>query len=291
MSRRLPPELTNPEEITMADCNPLLSLEPASSSISCDIHEWGPSPSSARTKSSDKWENRTLLLISLGCMISMATLLLNLTYFRQSYTAISQNKLDYPNPYIGLENAMLKDVTSPAPIMNFPLFLGQINMSDSAVADEDLYHWTSSFGTIYPEDRTFLVSSEASTIAQFRAIDFAMERCVLTLAVPSVEDQGTSGKKTISSPGPISLAIWALDSTDDMDPRTLSWFTRPARSHLLTTIIFSVSGYFESPPFSCPSRTLHTFEISCGTPECYLRFHQDSKPPFLAIFLMQHPSG
>ncbi|KAF7347014.1 hypothetical protein MVEN_01454500 [Mycena venus] len=260
----------------MVDSIPLLSPKPASSSISSDMDEWGPSPPSTRTQFSRDSENRALWLIVLGCLISIGTVLLNIAHFRQQYTVTPHNKLEYPNPYIGLENAILKDVALHAPILNFPLLLSQINMSDPAVAYEDLHHWSSNFGMIYPEDRTFLVSSEVSTIIQIRTIDFAMERCVLTLAVPSIEDQKDSGKELISSAGPLSLDIWALDSMYDIDPHTLSWFTRPVRSHLLTTIVFSDPGQFESPSFSCPSRTLHTFE--------------DAKLPHLAIFLMQHPS-
>lgn len=104
---------------------------------------------------------------------------------------------------------------------------------------------------------------------------------MLTLAVPSAEDQKNSGKELISSAGPLSLAIWALDSMDAIDPHTLSWSTRPVRSRFLTMMVFSDPGQFESPSFACPSRTLHTFEVSCGKPDCYLRFQQDAKLPHL----------
>lgn len=159
----------------MVDYIPLLRTKPT---LSSDIDEWGPSPSSTRTQSTTSMcrfccgtqpnfcsadsENRKLWLIFLGCVISIGTVLFNIAHARQSFavTVVPPNKLKYPNPYIGLENAILEDVALPAPILNFPLLLAQINMSDRSVAYEDLHPWSSDFGMIYPEDRTFLVSSE-----------------------------------------------------------------------------------------------------------------------------------
>ncbi|KAJ6609542.1 hypothetical protein B0H10DRAFT_1769624, partial [Mycena sp. CBHHK59/15] len=83
-------------------------------------------------------------------------------------------KLTYPNPYIGLENAVLTDAAPAKPIINFPLLLAQINSSEPSEVYMQLTQWPTAFGMIYPELRYF----------EFRTIDFGMERCAATLEIP-----------------------------------------------------------------------------------------------------------
>jgi hypothetical protein len=62
---------------------------------------------------------------------------------------------------MGLDNAVLVDPSPVAPIINFPLLLAQINSSDPSAIYLQQPHAPTSFGMIYPEDRDFLVNSEA----------------------------------------------------------------------------------------------------------------------------------
>ncbi|KAJ6543329.1 hypothetical protein B0H10DRAFT_1970448 [Mycena sp. CBHHK59/15] len=109
---------------------PLLS-EPTMPSSSAEIEEWGsPPPSEPRKASRGGPGDRTVWLILLACLISIATLIFNIARLAHSDDIEPQVKLDYPNPYVGLENAILKHPVTPAPILNFPLLLAQINTSD-----------------------------------------------------------------------------------------------------------------------------------------------------------------
>jgi hypothetical protein len=71
------------------------------------------------------------------------------------------SKLRYPNPYIGLENAVLTETDPAAPIINFPLLLSQINSSNPTAVYPQQPHSPTSFGMIYTEDREFMVNNEA----------------------------------------------------------------------------------------------------------------------------------
>ncbi|KAF8157310.1 hypothetical protein K438DRAFT_1732311 [Mycena galopus ATCC 62051] len=234
--------------------------------------------------------DRTVWFVLLACLVSIATLCVHLGILHDTASPgiLSPTKLTYPNPYIGLENAVLVDPMPAPPIVNFPLLLAQVNSSDPTTAYVQQPRWNSDFGMIYPEDREFLVNNEVSTISQFRTLDFGMEHCVATLEIPSQDQIQDTPRKSISSfDAPVTLEIWMLDAEERIDPHTLTWTTRPARIELLTTIVVQ-QGYnrLDSLPFACRARTLFTFEISCSA--CYLHFQQDTKPPRLAFFITQY---
>ncbi|KAJ7239570.1 hypothetical protein B0H12DRAFT_1326607 [Mycena haematopus] len=236
--------------------------------------------------------DRTVWFVSLACLVSVATFCVHLGIFNPNApSASSPAKLTYPNPYIGLEKAVLVDPAPAAPIVNFPLLLAQINSSDPTAAYVQRPHWNSYFGMIYPEDREFLVNPVVSTIAQFRTLDFGMERCVATLEIPSPDEMLDMPGKTISSSdAPFTLDVWTLDAEDRIDPHSLTWTTRPRRIDLLTTMVVH-QGYnlLHSLPFPCLARTFLAFEIQCSA--CNLHFRQDKKPPRLAFFITQYPSS
>ncbi|KAJ6529058.1 hypothetical protein DFH09DRAFT_1045381 [Mycena vulgaris] len=271
----------------MATYTPLLS-DPA---LVADVQNdaWGsPPPTRAVYRSSSflrriiQETDRTVWVVLLACLVSVISLVLNiLTTFHSGLSAPRPTKLTYPNPYIGLEKAILTDVSPTAPILNFPLLLAQINSSDPSAVYLQQPHWPTSFGMIYPEEREFI--PQVSTIAQFRTIDFAMERCVVTLAIPSPADlRNIPSKRVLSSNEPCPLEIWSLDAPDDIRPRILSWTTRPRRINLLTTMIVRPGrNLLDSPPFPCPSRTLLAFELNYSTAACHLHFRQDKKSPRL----------
>ncbi|KAJ7132438.1 hypothetical protein C8R44DRAFT_871399 [Mycena epipterygia] len=113
------------------------------------------------------------------------------------------------SPYIGLASAVLKHTYHPAPITNFPGLLTHVNASASGETCLQTPQWASNFGTIYSEDRMFIVQSGVRL--EFRTIDFGMETCVLTLA--------TNTSASVS-PLPLTLAIWALAARAPLSPHT-----------------------------------------------------------------------
>lgn len=126
-------------------------------------------------------------------------------------------------------------------------------------------------------------NNQVSTVAQFRTLDFGMEHCVATLAIPSQEQIQDIPSKNISRfNDSFPLEIWALDAKDGISPQRLTWASRPARIGLLTTMVVR-QGYnlLDSPIFPCPARSFLAFEIRCSSPTCRLRFRQDKKSPRL----------
>ncbi|KAJ7038981.1 hypothetical protein C8F04DRAFT_1088138 [Mycena alexandri] len=236
--------------------------------------------------------DRTVCFVFVACLVSLASLAMNITrtFSPPLSSAPSPTKLHYPNPYIGLEHAVLTDVSPPAPIVNFPLVLAQTNSSNPKSVSLQQPHSLTTFGMIYPQEREFLVDEEVSTIAQFRILDFRMERCIAVLEIPSSADVHDFPNKTVAlSDDSLHLQIWLLDAADDIDPHTLCWVTRPRRTSLLSTMAVRPGhNLLESPTFTCPARSLVTLEISCSTPRCHLQFRQDKKSPRLAFFLRQH---
>lgn len=235
-------------------------------------------------------------MMILACIVCVITTIVNVTALNSLISVArleslpTKTSLEYPDPYVGLENAHLHDPSLLPPIYNFPRVLALINISDPSSVYLDLHHWASGFGMIYPNDRQFLVSSQISTVAQFRTLDFGMERCVLSLMVPSSSAlQEARSNKTVTYLPATSLNIWRLKASGDIDRKSLSWINRPPRDTLLTTMSISPGqNTFESPEFHCPSRSLQNFELSCATPKCHLQFQQDMKEPYLALFLTQH---
>ncbi|KAJ7191610.1 hypothetical protein GGX14DRAFT_380957 [Mycena pura] len=223
-------------------------------------------------------------LVLLACTLSLVSLVLTISgHYNASVAEATHTKLAYPNPYIGLEKAVLLDSPTPAPIINFPHLLAQVNSSNPTTVYLQQPHWPTYFGTLYPNDRRFLVTNEVSTIAQFRMMDYGMERCVAKLEMPSSTELAQLPEKRFSLSGtPFPLEIWALAAGDDIDPHKLSWSTRPLSTQLLLDVTIDRDvKTIESPEFACPSRTLLAFELRCGTPDCHLQFNQSNKAPRL----------
>ncbi|KAJ7744016.1 hypothetical protein DFH07DRAFT_943075 [Mycena maculata] len=277
----------------------LLSSSPGQGDEDAPATSWGPFNANGNDPSRRRRCYRTseptdcsVWFVLCACMVSVIASWVHIGAVQPTppLAKSSQTKLTYPNPYVGLESAVLTEAARPAPIINFPLLLAQINSSDPTAVYVQQPHWNSLFGMIYPEDREFMVSNEVSTITQFRTLDFGMERCVVTLGIPSEEGIEDLPEKTVFRPdGPFTLEIWTLDSDERIDPTALTWANRPPMSDLLATMIVQ-PGYnlLDSMPFPCPARTFLAFEIRCSTPTCYLRFRQDKKTPRLAFFVTQY---
>jgi hypothetical protein len=110
--------------------------------------------------------HRTVWIVLLATLISLLCLALNIADFRSNLPPPSK-KLIYPNPYVGLDRAVLTDAAPAPPIVNFPRVLGQINSSEPSAVHLHQPHWPSFFGMIYPEEREFLVDTQACLLLSF----------------------------------------------------------------------------------------------------------------------------
>ncbi|KAJ7107804.1 hypothetical protein C8R44DRAFT_320071 [Mycena epipterygia] len=285
---------------TMVSYTPLLTHPPEGPDYSDGSNDvWGssvpksedqPSPLSRRVASTTV---RAVWFVLLACLVSIVASVVNLTWSPPRIPPPPPLRLTYPNTYIGLEKAVLNDTIPAQPIINFPLVLAQINSSEPLAEELQRNRLVSASGKIYAQEREFLVTHEVFTIAQFRSIDFGMERCVAKLEIPSLADvENLPHKKVSISNEPCTLQIWSLDTAGDTQPRTFSWASRPRRIDLLTTMVVGPRpNLMSSPFFPCPSLTSLAFEISSSTAGCHLHFQQDTKSPRLAFYITQHPTA
>lgn len=116
-----------------------------------------------------------------------------------------------------------------------------------------------------------------STIAQYRAGDFGMERCILTGAIPSLEALTATNQTLNQSGTPVHINVWRLETYERVNAQTLSWSTRPKRGSLFAQWDVSLGKSFTSDEFRCPSGSLHTFEFTCTGAGCHLKFQQIPK--------------
>ncbi|KAH6914549.1 hypothetical protein BKA70DRAFT_550193 [Coprinopsis sp. MPI-PUGE-AT-0042] len=202
------------------------------------------------------------------------------------HTALSNgyDQLEVANSYIKLDTAIYDLLrTPPKPIKNFPLVVSRINAQDPQRVYTDTTHWLSRLGLVYPEENEVTVTSSYSTIMQFRTLDFGMERCSVVLSIDASSYRYQSGSK---------IDIWELKAPRRLDPRSISWTSRPSRNRLFSSMALSVNTTgLESPEFRCSSGSLHAFEFACSDSEaCQLEYRQDAKKHDLGIYIKQQSS-
>ncbi|KAJ6620259.1 hypothetical protein B0H10DRAFT_1086379 [Mycena sp. CBHHK59/15] len=113
-----------------------------------------------------------------------------------------------------------------------------------------------------------------------------MERCTLDVVLPEASEMinymnftssGSSG-----DPDAVMVEMWRVSSpeiTEPIDPRELSWETRPQRKLLVGYWDLKPGAKMQSETFECTSNSLHTFEFICLGPKCHLQFQQDPNDP------------
>lgn len=117
---------------------------------------------------------------------------------------------------------------------------------------------------------------KTNTIAQFRVLDFGMEKCeiffnISTPDVMSSEDSrwipfNREFKSSALDPStPIPIDVYRLSSDKVLDVLNLSWKTKPATESFLGTFDVAEGMATHTPTFYCPSDSLQTFEFRCGS--------------------------
>jgi hypothetical protein len=123
-------------------------------------------------------------------------------------------------------------------------------------------------GPVPPFTRHLLVTSQISTIAQFRVIDYGMESCSLAITTPPKND--TAGIISSSLDLPVSLEVWTLPTKHKLDLAKLTWATRPQPRTHVGTLAISHGATYHMPRFECRSGSYQTFELSCSSPNCHI---------------------
>jgi hypothetical protein len=241
----------------------------------------------------------TLVTTTISCGLLLTTSL------RPAPAAVAAPRvLRRPSPYVNpelLRAAARKHNATFAPIINDAPSAFQMRAGDRrrALVEDAGRQWTSNIGSIWPEDRHVVVSSnvsrivfprraswcsrictpQTSTVLQFRNRDFDMERCVLIARLPTKTD---TFDPVASVHGGSVVDVWALDGAAELLP-SISWGTAPPRTKRMATFVFGSSddAGWTSDEFHCPSGAFSTFEFECGTGqhECLVDFWQNKDKP------------
>lgn len=182
--------------------------------------------------------------------------------------------------------AKKENITRHPPIINFPRNYFQVS---SAHPRAQFPYWSnmklSTEGNITFAEYRFLVTSEVSnfqlymtqeiselffskvsTIGQFRAIDYGMEKCSLRLKIP----QKNSTTVNINIEGAnANLDVWQLSMGKRLTGK-VSWDSRPPRKRLVSTTNLSYGMDITLFDFHCIPGTFHTFEVACHDASCHV---------------------
>jgi len=207
--------------------------------------------------------------------------------------------LKRPNVYTGLDK-LPSDVAHaalPDNLVIFPSLFHPIDYRhpDHIFPDDELARFTFN-GQVSPVDRHVLLTEEISMVAQFRVQDFGMERCRIVSSIPSTTILDELDTPFVLQGDTSYLQVWNLTTpaapNSELDVRTLSRSTRPARGQLLAHFDVQENSSHSSEDFWCgPSGSLQTLEIHCHGTACRIEFFQSFyfKPRF-GIFVSQEPS-
>ncbi|KJA18968.1 hypothetical protein HYPSUDRAFT_144230 [Hypholoma sublateritium FD-334 SS-4] len=110
-------------------------------------------------------------------------------------------------------------------------------------------------GSVSPEERLVMVTNAISTIVQFRAIDYGMERCELNFRIsPATTTMFFKSTK---------VAVYRLASDHPLDTKKLSYSNRPSRISTIGTVSMTSSSAIEwNHEFRCTWDTISTFEFA-----------------------------
>ncbi|KAH9474308.1 hypothetical protein JR316_0012766 [Psilocybe cubensis] len=185
------------------------------------------------------------------------------------------NSLRRPSPFIGFDYLPRSKPAKPRRLVNFPVSISLVNASnvDQVFSDDPGSEWTET-GLISREDRTVMISPsvstfhvgsmdqityiirlKVSTIVQFRAVDYGMERCILTIRMSSA----TTDVLDV----PRGVSIHRLDASHGpLDLKKLSYSNRPTRISTMGALQVSPGTLSDwQTEFHCMWDTLHIFEF------------------------------
>jgi len=298
-------------------------------------------------RASSSWRSsNTINLLACGIALLSTILNLYLSFFppRSQPTQDLTHILRRPTQFISLSSIpyathpLLSSHFLNLTLTTFPIIVQPISHSapNRVFYEEsaDPKRQFTRFGTISPEDRRILVNAskdgpEISTIVQFRARDYGMEKCRLRLFLdpnhrhePSLSETPLRRKDWTLSGDTSQFQIWILETPLGpeihqalanskgqpgyephkygwIDQRKLSYTTRPIRKELLTTFNLSeiqggrnnAGGMLESTEFECLEDSILTFEIACLSPSCEVDWWQDRRMPVGAGIILHQSSS
>ncbi|THH33293.1 hypothetical protein EUX98_g882 [Antrodiella citrinella] len=200
--------------------------------------------------------------------LNIVYLVATFQYKSPAWSSLNVDKLEFASSYIAFEEAHKSgrynvNGSNVPPSMLFPSVLAPINQSEPERYYVGAHRVLSLDGTFYPSDRRLVVSLKESTIAQFYAGDYGMERCTIKMMLPESNSQ-------ILPSGSASIQVWRVKAQRKLDIHKLNWKTRPQRESMVASWELHNNQTVESAEFVCPSGSYQTFELACtdNTKDC-----------------------
>ncbi|KAK0194295.1 hypothetical protein F5146DRAFT_428610 [Armillaria mellea] len=233
---------------------------------------------------------RVCVIIAVLCTIVNIVLttslpVINLQHPPRALSRQDISLLRRPSQFIGFDKIERPSPPKPRRFYNYPILVATV---DSAAADKafghDLKRVMSPAGTISFDESHVIVNQTVSTIMQFRAFDWGMETCQLGLSLPS------ANSVTIAQP---ALTVYRLNASHALDPRSLSYRTRPERTSKIADVELSEELSHWQRNFTCATEEVLTFEFACSglsLPElCRFDWWQDKRSGITpAVYMIQH---
>jgi len=245
-------------------------------------------------------QNSNSLLTNGMYILCLACCILNIAVMWRKNAAANDPQLldlttlDRPSVYVGLEKVKwsadrLKTVPD---IANFPTIITQVSKTyPEKTFPLDTRRWLSDRGMLSPDEHQILITADVSTIVQFRILDYGMERCAVTFDLPDEATiRGRHRDNNLDLNGVAKVQVWELDTTCEIDVKTINKRNLPPRKKLLDTLDLKMGNLSSTIEFPCKSRSMHTYELACVAHDCRVMFWQDKDTPFLAVYMLQKTS-
>lgn len=232
-------------------------------------------------------ERRLCALVLVACTLSIVSsiAMMSLVALKGASPA-DVERLEYASTYIGLDSVFRNPAAiPPSPLRGFPVVVGIVNQLRPTTSYPDTPSWESTFGTVYTADRGVRMSPtvrtdspplkkkhahaipvQETTMVQFWAGDYGMERCSLEFTLPSTPTGET-----------VFIQAWHVDAPQRLSPEGLAWDSRPKKDGLLFSQEVKANGTVRSEEFQCHSGSFQTFELGCTGDGCLVDFRQNPK--------------
>jgi len=252
------------------------------------------SSTSTRKQSKSPFRHALTIVFWLGAFMVVVLSSLNLSLlWKKAFSSPDLDLLRLPriHSYAGLEEIAVNlnsTYEESLTIFNHPRVMTQVSSLDrDRVWPDDIMHFRNNvLGSLSPDARRFFIEPTINTVAQFRIVDFGMEKCYLRLNLGKHLANNTKW----GWPAP-HLNVWRLkDLPDKIDVRKLSWNHKPARQELLVHWDLTGKEYAVSSKFDCPWGTFPAFDFECDGPGCIIDFYDNPRDDTPSIVLVQTSS-
>ncbi|THH23228.1 hypothetical protein EUX98_g7954 [Antrodiella citrinella] len=232
--------------------------------------------------------------LTLVCVVcTLANLLvLRITEFKEANPP-SLKHLRRPSQFPGLDK-----IERPVPpiersIVNFPFVVARIDKQNpKTVVPENAPNGVANGNRVK-------VTSAISTVLQFRALDWGMESCELTVRLPGEEmvvDNSRSESTASLVLGPTHNHIYVhavipatngSSSDDAFNPTTLTYASRPELGEKIGSLHLDY-GFEWTHTFPCAMDSLHAFVLTAADDSTHVEWWQDRQSVLPAVYVEQH---